>query len=74
MRRRSAEEDFKRLVKNHPTTYFFFMDRIPLAYAIMIGSLFKNIFFKPANYYQMLSVTYLRRNLDKKRKSDLIKK
>ena len=75
MRRKSAKEDFFRLVKTDPRSYFFFMDRTPLIYTIMMGSsLFKNVFFKPANYYQTFSVTYLRKNLDKPRKSSLIKK
>ena len=75
LRIESIDEDlFKLLLESYQSTFYFFMDRTALVFTIFKGSsLFKNIFFKPVNYYETLSVTYLRKNLEKSRKSNLIK-
>lgn len=71
----SANEDFFKLIETDPRTYYFFMNRLSFIYTAFLGSsLFQHIFFKPINYYETLSVTYLRKNLEKTLKADLIKK
>ena len=75
VREESTNEDLFRLLQSDPSTYYLFMDRFPLIYTLFLSSsFFENIFFKPVNYYETLSVTYLRKNLEEGRKSDLIKK
>lgn len=75
IRRASATEDFYKMLEMDPTSYYCFMNRLSFLYtAFMSSSFFERMFFKPANYYETLSVTYLRKNLEKSVKSDLIKK
>ena len=75
VRKESANEDLFKLLQTDPSTYYLFMNRFPLIYtAFLASSFFERLFLKPVNYYETLSVTYLRKNLEEERKSDLIKK
>ena len=75
VRKKSPEKDLFKLLESDPSTYFFFMNKLSFIYtAFLVSSLFERLFFKPINYYETLSVTYLRKNLEKSLKSDLVKK
>ena len=75
IKKESPDQDLFNLLDTNPSTYFLFMNRGSLINTAFLGSsFFENLFFKPINYYETLSVTYMRKNLEKTLKSDLAKK
>lgn len=75
VRKESPNQDMFKYLQEDPKTYYLFMNSLSLHYtAFLASSFFENLFFKPVNYYETLNVAYLRKNLEKSKKSDLIKK
>ena len=75
IKKESPTTDSFKILEKNPRTYYFFMERISFAYTAFLGSSFyRRMFFKPVDYYETLSVTYLRKDLEQTLKSPLIKK